>query len=151
MQTADLIQLLELTPNLQLKLEYLPASFVQSGSKIQSVLSVSKENTISKEGKETHLVITENKTDMVIRNLFTKDVLKLLEESSVDPNSVVKIKYGNESFKTALLDISEIEVFDKAMTFKLFFTNNPATSQQEKVEKQKKKENPITIFHYSKN
>ncbi len=130
MKTQDFIQLLELTPNLPLKVEYLPGKYTDNGFEVVSVRCISL-NEMPDNGnnnniqRETHLHIRESINK---KPLFTTELLSIFLKMGEGENyyngTSIKIKFENQELQASILDITEVELFQKTFTVKLFFTNH---------------------------
>ncbi len=158
MQTNDFIQLLELSPHTPLAVEYLPGMFANKGFEVVSIQHVSlddiqEDGFTNKNKVEVHLHIRENSNGSS-KPLFTKELLAIFSANEEDvnyyQNTEIKVKFGNQDFQTAILDITEVELFQKTFTLKLFFTNQVPKdwkkSNHNKTEEKKKKKHPFSSF-----
>jgi len=139
MRTKDFIQLLELTPKMPVKVEYLPGLFVQEGFVVTKIDKV-KDDASDLVFYQVHLSDQRTKD----QQLQTTELFKAFQKY-IDPEKIseeeIRIVYGNKDFQRSALDITEIEVHHRNFTLKLFLSNNLKMAKEKDA--LDKKENPI--------
>ncbi|UCS92756.1 hypothetical protein KZP23_19070 [Echinicola marina] len=138
MQTKDIIQLLEIAPQMPVKIEYLPGLIAKNYLNLGKV-EIFKEELTGKKYMQIH--IFEDGDPICALN--TKDLYQVLNEfHRQHPHEIVneiRVVFGNHFFQKAALDIYEVEIHEKTLNLKLFTIKQP-----------KSKKSPIKRIHSDK-
>lgn len=144
MQTKDIIQLLEIAPQMPVKIEYLPGLTAKSCLNLGKV-EIFKEDLTGKKYIQIH--VFEEGDPMC--SLTTKDLFQALKEflrqNANEETKEIRVVFGNQDFQKAALDIYEVEIYEKTFNLKLFTIKktNPQKSPVKRVRSSKKPTNRI--------
>ncbi|WP_200977482.1 hypothetical protein [Echinicola sp. 20G] len=134
-----------------IKIEHLPGLFIPKGFTIRQIIL--EDSTPGNAKIQIHL--SEEK--LGINNISTDDLhtnlMDFLTKVPEFQNSEITVIYGNKEFKETELDVTEIEVYQKTFTIKLFSTNNLKKAKErrknasQKDFEPKRKKNFAAIFN----
>ncbi|WP_157492828.1 hypothetical protein [Echinicola pacifica] len=145
MLTRDFIQLLQLTPKMPVKVEYLPGLYTPDS------VFVEKVTTADGDDGAVHIQVTlaegPYRSNLVTNDIFDQ-ILQDIPDMAILPSSIVTVIYGNAEFGNTELDINEIEVFQGNFTLKLYSTNNLINANRRKEKVRSKTVEPKSKRHF---
>ncbi|AWW32481.1 hypothetical protein DN752_21315 [Echinicola strongylocentroti] len=118
MKAKDFIQLLQLTPKMPIKVEYLPGLFITEGFSISKIV-LKQNNRIQVYLSENNPADNSIQTDELHHKLLSS-----MDHPALQGNAEITMIYGNQEIGETELDITEVEVFQRTFTVKLFSLNN---------------------------
>ncbi|MBD8490654.1 hypothetical protein IFO69_18010 [Echinicola sp. CAU 1574] len=151
MRTIDFIQLLELTPKMPILVEHLPGLFIPKGF---SITQITQEDSNAGHTKiQIHLSDEKLGMNSISTDEFHTYLMDFLTEIPDFRSSQITVVYGNQEFRETELDVTEIEVYQRTFTIKLFSTNNLKKAKERRENashkdfEPKRKKNFTAIFN----
>ncbi|MEX1135728.1 MAG: DUF6428 family protein [Balneolales bacterium] len=127
MRTSEFIELLEKHPQLPLYFEYQSGKYVRADYHITEIKNVTYDTVdcggLQNQWQETHVQLWENEMPEPGHEVDTTKALKIFQVvEKVRPTfqeTEVKFEYGNASFPTAVLPISNVVMNDASLIVQL--------------------------------
>jgi hypothetical protein len=129
MKLQDFITTLEQNSNKELLFTYSKDKFVGANYHLTEVKNVQFDTTDcggkTNFWKETHFQIWESPKEKDKRNYMTTgkilSIIKRVDDiKSINPETELKIEYGNDNFSTSVMPIERINIMDKQIIVSLF-------------------------------
>lgn len=127
MKTLEFITLLEQHPHKSLYFEYQKKAFVRTDFHITEIKNVTLETVdcggVKNDWKEVHIQLLENRLPEPGHQVDTTKALKIFQTvEKVRPifrDTEIKFEYGNPTFHTAILPVSDIKVDNEKIIVQL--------------------------------
>ncbi|MEX0780593.1 MAG: DUF6428 family protein [Balneolales bacterium] len=127
MKTSEFIKLLENNPGLPLYFEYQSGKYIRPDYHITEIKNVSFDTVdcggLQNQWEETHVQLWENEIPEPGHEVDTTKALKIFQ--AVDKtrptfrDTEIKFEYGNASFSTAILPVSDVVLDDSILKIQL--------------------------------